>query len=175
MEHSIQLNVWQTKHEMISFLRSLEVGYLILGENPEQEEAFYTVSVLLGPSQKDRFGVGICSQGHGLIPALLLQPESSTLMFGFNSDVVGIEIPYGTVSFRLGLDALFYSFLPVHKRNMVLVLHEIGAVALNQKGQMMWKFAKDVVTGAVIEEEFLYLTFMDSPPIRVHLSTGIAT
>ena len=129
-EHSISLQSWPDKNEMIESLATCEAGRLLLGENDEQEIEFYSAIVHLGGDRTHQFGIGICSQGHGLIPCFLPQPEISTLVFGFNSKIIGVHIPSGTIEFTLDLDSLFYSFLELHSQKMILVKHEIGVVAL---------------------------------------------
>ncbi|MBN1886577.1 MAG: hypothetical protein JW850_01250 [Thermoflexales bacterium] len=171
-EYSLELHEWQSKHQMISSLEDCEAGSCVLGENPDQESNFYSVVVHLGQSGLRRYGIGICSQGHGLVPHLLIQPEFLRLILGFNSDIVGIRIPDGRVDFSLHLDSLFYSFLPVYNKKVILVMHESGVVSLTQNGQMIWKFEKDIITRTTIEENYLWLTFMDALPVRLNLLNG---
>ncbi len=171
LEHLIELRSWHNKQEMVNFLTTCEAGYLLLGENPKQESEFYSATIYLNRAM-NRFGVGICSLGIGLTPALLPQPENSVLIFGFNSDVVGVRIPGGEIVFQLKVETLFHAFLSVHRKEMILVKDEIGIVALTQNGNVLWKFGRDVITNAVIEGDQLHLQFMDSPEVFLNLSNG---
>lgn len=174
LEHEIELRTWHNKQEMVNFIATSEAGYLLLGENPDQESEFYSVTIYLSQTTS-RFGVGICSLGIGLVPVLLPQPENSMLLLGFNSEVLWIHIPDGKLAVRLELETVFHSFLPVHARGMILVKHEIGIVAIEPRGKVLWKFSRDVITKAHVEGGRLHLQFMDSPPVVLNLSDGSLT
>lgn len=171
-EHILELQSWPDKHEMQSALAACNAGSLLLGESSEQEREFYSVTVFLGYAGLRTLGVGICSEGHGITPGLLLQPTRSTLVFGFNSQVAGVNIADENIAFTVTLDSLFYHFLPLPEQDKFLVVHEIGAVALSSVGRILWKFNQDIVTDAVIRENRLYLDFMDSPSVCLDLGDG---
>lgn len=174
-EHTIELRSWEQKCHMVEFLSRCEAGYILLGENQEQEAEFFSVTIYLEYAALRRFGIGICSQGHGILPCIFLQPEASRLVFGYNEEVVGVYLPDRTIVFSLSLDSLFHSFLPLYDRNMMLIFHEIGVVARTFDDRPLWNFSKDVITRATIEADVLRLEFMDSPTVHIKLDDGMVT
>ncbi len=169
-EHTIELHTWENKGQMVNFLAQCEAGNLLLGENSEQERQFHTAVIRLGTAGLAQFGIGICSQGHGLTPTVLLRPNESKLLFGFNSEVVGIDLVSKQIAFTLPLDALFHAFLPLDDQNLVLVVHEIGTVALTWQGEAVWQFDEDIITNVTLEKDRLYFEFMDSSPIYLNFA-----
>lgn len=176
-EHRIELHSWDTKKEMLDFLGRSE-GSLVLGENNEQEVEFYSATVHITCSKTDReaesdiFAIGICSQGLGLKPQLLLLPQKELLIFGFNSETVGINLKREVV-FRITFDRLpFRSLIHLWQQQVVLALHEIGVVALTEEGKEVWRYSKDVLTGCTINLNQLHLAFMDSSPVTLNILTG---
>jgi len=108
-EHTVEVHSWETQHALMDFLSTCEAGSVVLGTHAEQHKAFSSAHVHLGWSGARRFGIGVCSEGHGLVPHLFLQPERSTLIVGFNSEVVAVDVQTGKISFRFSLDSLFRS------------------------------------------------------------------
>jgi len=170
--NTITLQVWETKSEMLSYLSKCEAGSLILGEDADQEIHFYSAIVSLGWAEVNRFGVGICAEGHGLIPHLLLQPDAEVIIFGFNREVVGINVEDGKINFKIPLDSLFYNFLALNQWQLTLVIHEIGVVAITEEGKEIWRYDKDIIRDWVIEDDKLHLKFIDAPPVSIQILSG---
>ena len=170
-EHSVELCLWDTKKQMTSFLNSCGEGNLLF-ESQEQEVEFHSATVWLKGDPEHKFGVGICSEGHGLVPHILPLPMISTLAFGFNSNAVGVSFPKGEVVFSFNLDSLFYSFILVPEQKVLLIQHEIGLVALEEDGQFIWRFSRDIITNVVVEKEKIYLEFVDSPFVQLNITNG---
>jgi hypothetical protein len=91
-EHFIEISRWESRTQMIRYLgEGCAAGSILLGEDAEMATEFYTATLYLG-ARASRFGIGICSEGHGLTPQMLLLAEEGTLMFGFNREVVALSI-----------------------------------------------------------------------------------
>lgn len=170
--NTITLQVWETKSEMLSYLSKCEAGSLLLGEDADQEMHFYSATVRLGQAGVNCFGIGICSEGHGLTPHLLLQPDAEVMVFGFNQEVVGINVKERKINFKIPLVSLFYNFLTLNQRQLILVIHEIGVVAITEEGKEIWRYDKDIINDWVIEDDKLHLKFMDAPPVSIEISSG---
>jgi hypothetical protein len=152
---------------MMNVLSKYEGGHLILGESAEQQTAFYLVTIHLGWNGRHRFGIGLCSEEYGLKPHLLLQPELSQLLLGFNHEVVAVGVKDRNIHFRILLDSLFHSFLALEQ--CILIFHEIGVNALDNRGQAIWEYEADVIEDFEIIGNHLNLTFMDAPPVSLNL------
>ncbi len=169
-KHYIAHSSYDTYDEMIFVLSKCEAGSLILGESAEQPTVFYSVISYLGWNGRDRFGLGICSEESGLKPHLLLKPKRSQLLLGFNNEVVAVGIDERQIHFQVRLDSLFHSFFDLDKT--LLVFHEIGLIALDEKGKKCWEYEEDVIEHFEISQDNLSLRFMDAPPVNINLQTG---
>jgi hypothetical protein len=152
---------------MMNVLSKYEGGHLILGESAEQQTAFYLVTIHLGWNGRHRFGIGLCSEEYGLKPHLLLQPELSQLLLGFNHEVVAVGVKDRNIHFRILLDSLFHSFLALEQ--CILIFHEIGVNALDNRGQAIWEYEADVIEDFEIIGNHLNLTFMAAHPTEGQL------
>lgn len=171
-EHLIEVSRWDSREQMVRYLRTdCAAGNILLGEDAELAVEFYTATLYLG-SKETRFGIGICSEGYGLTPQMLLLLESDMLMFGFNREVVAFSIVDMKVQFTVDLVAPFYRFLTIPGRSVILVLYEIGVIALSCDGRYLWQYDKDIITDYRIADDQLIIEMMDSPTVAIDLSTG---
>ncbi len=170
-KHYIEIQSLESKSEMMNVLSKYEGDHLILGESAEQQTAFL-VTIHLGWNGRHRFGIGICSEEYGLKPHLLLQPELSQLLLGFNHEVVAVGVEDRNIHFRILLDSLFHSFLALEQ--CILIFHEIGVNALDNRGQTIWEYEADVIEDFEIIGNHLNLTFMDAPPVSLNLHSTTA-
>ena len=170
--HTVSLQSWPTKPQMLESLSTCDAGTLVLGQDAEQQRAFYSAIVHLGWEGFRTFGIGICSEGHGLVPTILLQSNQERVIIGLNSEVIGIDLPQGNLRFRLLLDSLFMRLLELPRHKLLLIQHEIGIVALAETGEVPWKFSRDIITRLRLSESELLLEFMDSTPARLDLYSG---
>lgn len=157
---------------MLQFLAKCDSGSLLLGEDAEQETQFFSALVSLEWSRLHHFGIGICSESHGLLPHLLLLPNSDILLFGFNNEVSAVSIKTRKVAFTIKLDSLFYSFLYM-RRGVILAFYEIGVMAITESGRKLWKYEKDIIMDAYIESGKLHLKFMVDPPVSLNILSGL--
>ena len=168
----IEIRTWGSRAELLSHLSQLGPSYALLGQDSEVEKVFCSATVYLpGPGDR-RIGYGVVAEGHGLVPQLLLQDPQVGLMVGFNREVVGLDAEVSRIRFRHRLDALFWTFLATRTPDVIVAVHEIGAVALSADGAELWRCSKDLVTDYAIVGDELRLTFADDPPVRLALATG---
>jgi hypothetical protein len=146
----------------------------IIGESIEQEREFFSATVQpeFREAKARRFAVGICSEGHGIAPQLLPLPNRGLLLFGLNSEIVAIRADTGLIAYRVPLGFLFRSMVPLPDSELILVFHEIGVTALREDGETSWTFGRDVLEDAWVEDGSLRMTFMDSEPATVELTSG---
>lgn len=173
-EHFIEISRWESRTQMIRYLREgCAAGSILLGEDAEMATEFYTATLYLG-ARASRFGIGICSEGHGLTPQMLLLAEEGTLMFGFNREVVALSIMDMEIEpkFRMELPALFHRFVFLKRMSLILIFYEIGVVALSQTGHCLWQYERDLITDYLVTSDRLIVEFMDSPAVAIDLLTG---
>ncbi len=157
---------------MIHFLSNCGDGNVLLGKDAEQISDFYAVKVDSDWEGLNSFGISIYSEGHGLEPHLLVQPERNKLIIGFNSEVIGIDTAERKVGFQIRLSSLFRFFSVLNKYGMILVFHEIGVIAVSETGQEIWRFDEDIIENCAIDNDSLSLTFMDAEPMTLNIFDG---
>jgi hypothetical protein len=132
---------------------------------------FYTVTLYLG-ARGDRFGIGICAEGHGLIPQMLLLVEEEKLVFGFSFEIAVFSLANRSIEFRAELPAAFCSFVHLPSKSLILVIHEIGVMALSHSNQCLWQYEQDIITDYQLINNKIIISFMDSPTVAIDLRTG---
>lgn len=171
-ENFIVLSKFQTKNELLDNLSKCNSGNILLGKHAQQEISFYAVKVFFGNQSKNTFGIGIISEGHGLTPQILILASQQRLFFGFNQEVVLIDCDNKKIIYEYSLNSLFYKFIYLPNLELILILHEIGLVALKENGNKIWEFDKDIVEDYEIINDNINLKFMDSDSIQLSLITG---
>ena len=117
--------------------------------------------------------LGICSEGIGIQPQILLIPEFNALLVGSNNQIVAVDVVTGKIVFRIQLECTFYAMTYLNDRQIVLVIGEIEIMAFDINGRMHWNFfTNDIIQDTSIENELLYLSFMDDEPIALDITSG---
>ncbi|RKZ81890.1 MAG: hypothetical protein DRR19_21545 [Candidatus Parabeggiatoa sp. nov. 1] len=176
-KHHIVFQSYESKMEMKNALSKCSSD-LILGENASPQTAFYSVNIHLGWNGQDCFGIGICSEEHGLKPQLLYQSDISQLLLGFNREVVAVGIEDPKIHFRIRLDSLFHSFFVMEKpKKRILIFHEIGVVALEDRDNELWEEEEELEDFVIEDFEITgnhhNLIFMDAPPVSLNFAQRI--
>jgi hypothetical protein len=182
-QHAVEVNSWEDKSALLSFLKKHKTPTIILGAEADQELEFFSAIVHVdyaarspvrkGQSSNTSWGIAIISEGQGVKPQLVGLP-GDLLVFGLNHQIVALSIVGGTEVFRYSFDSLFHAFIYSPKERILIVRNEIGVVALTESGNEMWRFDRDVITDCTISHEtsWIELTFMDSAPVTLDLVTG---
>jgi hypothetical protein len=170
--HTVKLRVWPSEQEMRDHVLACKSGSLILGEDSIQYHGFYSIEFHLGISGLSSFGIGLISEGHGLVPHLLLSPKKSEVLVGFNNKAICVNIIKKCIAFSIELESLFRCFVHFFDRESILIFHEFGLVSISESGHIQWSYAKDIIVGCIIEEASLKLHFLDEPSVTLNVSTG---
>lgn len=171
-ENVVEIQEWSTKKELTHCLNQCELGSILLDKDADTEQKFYSALVRSQTSGLHYFGIGICSEWYGLKPNLLMQPELNVILFGYNQEVVGVNVKNREIAFRIKLNSLFYYFLPLKNQGIVLIVQEVDVTAITESGKELWKYGKDIITQTAIEGEKLYLNFMDESPACLNILNG---
>jgi hypothetical protein len=163
---------WVNKVQLKEYLVNRCKKYSLLGEDIDTPQEFFSVAIESVESRFDNIGIGIYSVGIGLQPEIYLQPETRKLFVGFNSNVCGMNLLGGTMTFCHELNSPFYSFAPVSVPPQILVQHEVGLMMLTEEGKVIWKFDGDIITGLQYYDNRIDLQFLDAPPISLTLDFG---
>jgi hypothetical protein len=145
---------------------------ILLYESKSNAKVHSQINIFGCAVSQSPFRIAILSQGHGATPHVFPLPETDTILLGFDRKAVGIDIPSRHQLFEYELETLSHTFLYSPSTGVVLAIHEIGVLALSKKGQPLWKFARDIITEAVMSPDSLRLSFMDSPSAVLRLQDG---
>ena len=167
-----ELTSCDSKRDLIEILNQCSEGNLLLGENDEQEENFFAIQVHSGKEDK-KFGIGVVSEGYGLIPSILAIPTNSSLFIGFNSEFVIIDCGSKSIRYSTKLGSLFFQFIHFPQHKIVMVLHELGLLAISEEGKEIWEYdAHDIIQDYQIEGNLINLELMDNPSARISILNG---
>lgn len=166
----LDLRTWARREELEEYLRGLQGSSVLLGRDAQVGAAFY--SVTLRWSGGNDVAYGVISEGHGLVPCALMEDPGIGLVIGLNQEVVGVEATKAQVRFRHELDALFWTFLLTPSPEVIVVIFEIGAMAIAPDGQELWRYSKDLVTDYAIVDNEVRLAFLDETPVSLDLASG---
>jgi hypothetical protein len=163
---------YETKSEMSSYLNFCDLGSILLGEDAQQSIHFYTLTIYEGSSD-NRFGVGVISDSTGSVPHVLALPSNKEILIGFNKRIAVVDFAKRIVKYQFCLDSSFFRF--IHLKNIVLVFHEIGVIALNESCNEIWRYDGDIIEDYEIENEDITLRMMDNQTVKITVSSGDIT
>lgn len=173
-EHCVSARSWPSLRELVSFLEAGGGGSLLLGSEAESGSEYHSLAVYPRGAVEGRFGVGVVTQTPELPPHLLLRPERNLLLFGFNSEVVGVGLPERAIRFRHTCDWLFSHFLDAPALGVVLAFYEVGVLALDYDGRELWRRTTDILVDWKLAGETVRLEQMEAGRLVLDLRTGAA-
>jgi len=153
-------------------LSQCDLGSILLSEDADSEQKFYSALVHFQWLGIHYFGVGICAEDRGLSPHMLLLPESDMLLLGFNREVSGVSVKKRKIDFRIELDYLFSCFWQLKDCGLILCFHEIGVVAIGVDGREWWRYSQDIIEDAVVAGDKLQIKFLDKSWVCLDILSG---
>lgn len=172
LDHYMTMEKCSSRQALLSLLDHCHGGKIILGEDTEAVTDYYLAIIALGPSNIQKLGIGVLSEGHGLKPNVLLLPQYSRLVFGFDKFIVGLDIPSGKIAFSSELDSLFFKFIEIPEKQIVIIQHEIGIKVHRYDGKLIWQYSKDIIVDLKLNIDAMIISFLDSQPIMLDIMTG---
>jgi hypothetical protein len=170
--NSILLHPWRSKEELRQFVSQCPGGFLI-GESVDQEREFYSATIAKELARdSDAFIFGICSEGHGVTPQLLVEPTLRACFVGANDEVVAVDVKARRIAYIVKLSYLFRHMIWVKEGELIVALHETGACAFKDDGTVLWNVSIDVLVAARLEGAEMFFEFMDSELVTVDVMTG---
>ncbi|MFB0832468.1 hypothetical protein ACEU2D_23070 [Brevibacillus laterosporus] len=145
----------------------------VLGNNCEQPKEFFAVTIYQGNESK-RFGIGIISESFGNQPHILIMPNKHFLIVGYNRDVAIFNFLDKSFSKTISLGSVFFKFIQLHEPeyNLILILHELGLLAITDQGKEVWKYDCDIIENYHITNGFISLSTMDEQTVKIGLLDG---
>lgn len=170
----VEWRAWDSLSELEEFLR--KHSYRMLHRSSEPESEFYSVAVSpeLGESSVRQVTFGICCEGHGIKPQLLTLQKGSGYLLSVDDIIIGVDARTGEDLFRISFEcSLVHSMSSIGDQSKILIFHEIGVALINDAGKTLWNFSRDVVTISSVVRDVIHLSFMDEPPTRLSIDTGL--
>jgi hypothetical protein len=172
-EFTVEVHEWGT-HEaaMLDALASWGGGSIVLGSSPDRARYYTAQFQRQSGVGRERFGVGVAAEWHGVYPQLMLD-ASGPQLFGFDRNVVGVSLNDRRVTFvrDLGRGHLFSGFIPVPDRELTVIVTEIGVVAMGQGGTELARFERDLLRSYSLDGSKLHLDFGDPSSVDLELDS----
>lgn len=168
-----EFNSWANKAEMLNYLVKQAKRHIILGQDQEYTHEYFSVRVSNQRTFEVNAVIGICSTMSGSYPSLAPLIHSNQIVVGYNSEICMINLSDFSIKKVMTLDSFFVDFTLMMELDWLLCQHEIGLLMLSTSGEIIWSFAKDVITMLRFHGNEIHLAFMDSAPCRVSLTSGL--
>lgn len=169
MSHIIKIIV-DSKSELKEKLINSTVNNLIIGEDSQIERDFYVFRIEMKDDMSTVFEIGVISEGHGIQPECKLI-DKKHICIGFNKEVHIINSENLTKHYKVMLDSLFYEFMPLERKDRLIVLHELGLICISLNGVKLWEHSTDVINEYKIENDSIEL-ITDEYNITILKNTG---
>ncbi len=173
---SCVLNVlsWRVEKELIAHIGKCKKQIVLGNRMPDVKMVSLSISTALVGDESD-FEIALFFTDTGFEPQVMVLEKAKLMTIGFEDQLVGIDIDTSKVKFQLQLETDFRGMKSLDHRG-ILVFEEIGVSVMSLNGEKIWSFLKDVVTGAELQDsQYLYLSFMDSPSVRVNIESGVVS
>lgn len=170
MTARVRRTEWQTRAELLSYMREHGARQIFLGEDAEAPQKYYSFTI----SSIDATRViGMQLSWSGIEPGLEFLGGDRVAIVGHDSRVTCIDVAEMKVVGCLRLWGTFYEFLSVGHRDEIVVLHELGAVRVNTSAAPVWSVSTEIVASARVNEDcVLVITLMEAGELRVAVESG---
>ena len=166
---NVILKSWEAKSLLLNHIGQNPPG-VVVGSATQAPRGYYSCSVE-GASGSLHIGV-IANQPK--VPSVVYLAKSQLTILGYDQSVALVDYPSATLRQTTALDGVFFEFLWDEERAQVLVINELGVVAISELGLELWRYT----TSDILEEwgkanDRLVLTLMDtSASVELMLEDG---
>lgn len=167
-----RLQNWSSAQELAGFLSRCDAGSVLLSTGNTAPTALYSITLYLDDPIRERFGLGVLTDGESGMPHLLLKPQLGLVLVGVDRQVRGVDVEGRSVSFTVSCDAPFSQFIEVADAGVVLVFHRTGVVAIAEDGWELWRRNVGLIRDWACEEGTLYLRLEEGPNARLNVRSG---
>ena len=143
---------------------------ILIGEDIEAPRGYYSHAFT---SSESALQVGILVNQEK-VPSVLSIPWAALLFFGYDDSISVVDTANGVLVKTLRLEGQFFEFLVLDELQQILVMHELGCVALTNQGNVIWRHSSDdILEDWSTTDEELHLSEMGrSKPVTLSLKTG---
>lgn len=116
--------------------------------------------------------LGLAAQTHGLEPAVVLLPRTTTLLALHGMVISRVNGADGALIYSMKLDMPAYEFLRIEENGAVVILHELGLIKLSDTGEVVWTQDTYVVEGHSVSGDIVTLDIEGGVQRRYSLTSG---
>jgi hypothetical protein len=167
---TVSVQSWETKNLLLNHVQRNSPS-VVVGSASEAPRGFYSYSV----DEVDcpiLIGVMV---NQSKAPRALILPASQRVVLGYDQSIALVDCPSGKLLGTTLLDGVFFEFLRDEERGQVIVVHELGVVAISELGEELWRYT----TCEILEDwrkvnGFLVLALMDTnEALELNLESGV--
>lgn len=148
---------WNSKSLLLSHLAECPVS-VVIGRDVEAPRGYYSSS-LEGISHPIQIGIIVNQQK---APSLLLLPLARRIFVGHDQSISIVDLESSSLLKTTLLEGIFFEFLHIEEMGLILVLHELGCMALSEQGEVLWRYiTRDILEGWSVVGNRLKLIIMD--------------
>ena len=161
---------WDSKSAVLAHLSESHLPHVLVAAPDEAPRRFDSFAVAASASE---FEIVVFSANASTRPQVLELDGHRRALVGFDSFLCWIDLARATVGPLLRIEGIFFEFIPVERRDHVVVVHELGALRVDSTGNVLWRADTDVVESFRMEADTLVLELMDATEVRrVLLASG---
>ncbi len=170
---SIEVKEWSNRADLETHLSESQGKVILLGSKTEHPRVYHSYSLSPRWSRAKELRIGVVSEGHGLVPQVLVSRDMTGVLVGFDCELVCIDLARGDQRYRVAADGLIYACTEAEDTSRVLVVHEFGVMCISPGGDVLWSHhTDDLIEDFEIVDEELRITQIDGPPKTVDLASG---
>lgn len=131
----------------------------------------YCVLRFVPPDGSSPWVVRVVVQGTGVPPQAVF--VDGTLLLGYDASYAVIDVGARRLSHTGSLNGAFFDFVPGADPATMLVVHEIGILALDWKsGRVRWRFDCDIISRVSVDGDRLSVFQFDGPSAVLSMFDG---
>jgi len=167
---SVRLRSWESQNLLFQHLMCM-ASSLVIGGDIESPQAFYSCSV---ERKGEMIEIGIIVNQPGP-PSVCHLQSSERVFIGHDQSLTIVDVGSCKVLEDILLEGMFFEFLTDDVFRQILVIHELGIVAVSSSGSIQWGYSTpDILEGWQLMNDRISLTVIDRlKPIILDLSSGI--
>jgi hypothetical protein len=163
------LQSWETKSLLYRHLAEYPTS-VVVGRDAEYPRGFYSCT-LAGVTYPIELGIIV---DYDVVPSLVLLSPARRVLVGHDQSISSVDLGSGLLLEKMDLDGVFFEFLRIEQMRLILVMHELGCIALSEHGIVLWQHTtRDILVGWSVVGSRIELAMWDvDTPDVLNLRSG---
>lgn len=174
MDSVVSVQEWESEPALISYVQRTGSSEALIVADAEAPKKFYSFSFKSDVGSCD---IGIVATFHDVGPGVFFLNKGRIALIGLDEWLTGIDIKTANLIFRKNITGVFFGFIPLPTDEQVLVVHEIGALRVDARGNEVWSSETDMVGEFFLDEQgnLVIVEWDGGAKVIVNLETGRTT